>query len=308
MTQETSILAISAAITGGIQLTGFIIAYILQTEKFYDILGGVNFLAIGIYSTIDGEFEGSAWKDDTRKVAATIIFSASRSWLLMFLAWRAHERGGDSRFDEVKDKFGMFLLYWFVQAVWVFCISLPVIFINSSDKVTDGSLSVLDYICIAAFGFAVVFEVFADVQKAVWVKAGRKGGFCTVGVWKYSRHPNYFAEMLQWWAAFGLAFASGSGWDDVQWWCSIFSPIMTMHILLNTPGTGVPNANGKSLKRYYDKFPEEYAKYREETSILIPMIGYKYVPMILKRTIFFDFARFEYRPEEIDATTKTKSE
>ena len=66
---------------------------------------------------------------------------------------------------------------------------------------------------------------------------------------------------------------------------------MTMHILLNTPGTGVPNANGKSLKRYYDKFPEEYAKYREETSILSPMIGYKYVPMFLKRTIFFDFGK-----------------
>lgn len=197
----------------------------------------------------------------------------------------------------MKNKFGMFLLYWFVQGIWVFCISLPVIFINSSDKDFDG-LSVLDYICIVGFAFAVVFEIAADVQKSVWVKAGREGGFCQVGVWKFSRHPNYFGEMLQWWAAWGLAFGSGSGWSDVQWWISILSPIITMQILLNSDGTGVPNANGKSLKRYYDRFPEEYTKYRKETSILLPMIGYKYVPMFFKRTIFFDFARFEYKPEE----------
>ncbi len=97
--------------------------------------------------------------------------------------------------------------------------------------------------------------------------------------------------MLQWWAAWGLAFGSGSGWDDVQWWVSILSPIFTMNILLNTAGTGVPQANGKNLKRYYDKCPEEYAKYREETSILIPMIGYKYVPIFLKRTIFLDLGK-----------------
>lgn len=104
--------------------------------------------------------------------------------------------------------------------------------------------------------------------------------------------------MLQWWCAFGLAFYSGTGWNDAQWWTSILSPLMTMQILLNTSGTGVANANGKNLKRYYDKVPEAYAKYRKETSILIPIVGYQYVPMFLKRTIFFDWAKYEYKPEE----------
>jgi hypothetical protein len=113
--------------------------------------------------------------------------------------------------------------------------------------------------------------------------------------------------MLQWWAAWGLAFGSGTGWSDVQWWVSILSPLITMNILLNTGGTGVANANGQSLKRYYDKFPEEYKKYREETSILIPMIGYKYVPMFLKRTIFLDLARYEYQPK-VESEDKPKSE
>ena len=45
----------------------------------------------------------------------------------------------------------------------------------------------------------IAWEVVADLQKTLWVRAGRRGGFCTAGVWHYSRHPNYFGEMLQWW-------------------------------------------------------------------------------------------------------------
>ena len=77
-----------------------------------------------------------------------------------------------------------------------------------------------------------------------------------------------------------------------------------MHILLNMEPTGLCNAEGKSLKRYYDKCPERYAEYRESTSILIPMFGYKYVPMFLKRTIFFDFQKYEYKPIAEDLSRK----
>lgn len=72
-----------------------------------------------------------------------------------------------------------------------------------------------------------------------------------------------------------------------------------MQILLFTSGTGVANANGAGLKRYYDKCPEEYSEYRKSTSILIPMIGYRYVPIFIKRTIFLDLKRYEYQPENV---------
>jgi hypothetical protein len=109
--------------------------------------------------------------------------------------------------------------------------------------------------------------------------------------------------MLQWWMCWLFSFGSGTGYDDAQWWCGILSPLFTMQVLLNTSGTGVPNANGANLKRYYDARPEEYAEYRKNTSILIPFIGYKYVPMFLKRTLFLDLKRFEY-----PGTKGTKSE
>jgi hypothetical protein len=85
----------------------------------------------------------------------------------------------------------------------------------------------------------------------------------------------------------------------------LVSPLFTMHILLNMEPTGLCNANSeKSLKRYYDKCPERYSAYRENTSILIPMIGYKYVPMFLKRTIFLDFQKYEYKPTIDDSGNK----
>ena len=80
-----------ALITAVIPVAGWAVAYALQTEKFYDILGGANFLALAAYSAVTAD----GWLADPRKVAATLIFVCSRSWLLLFLAWRAHERGGD---------------------------------------------------------------------------------------------------------------------------------------------------------------------------------------------------------------------
>ena len=81
-----------------------------------------------------------------------------------------------------------------------------------------------------------------------------------------------------------------------------------MHVLLNIPATGVCQANGKSLKRYYDRFPETYAAYRASTSILLPMVGYQYVPMFLKRTVFLDRECYEYRPRPEGAVqTSTRS-
>jgi len=297
MSQQLTILGISAAATVVFQLSGFFAAYALGTEVFYDIFGGLNFLLLGVFSAYAGGSPKNdhPWVSDGRKMACTAAFSLSRAWLLCFLAWRAHERGGDSRFDNVKNRFGLFLTYWMVQAVWVFAISMPLVFVNSSE-VWRPEFTLLDWIGLVGFFAAVILEIVADVQKAIWVKRGRTGGFMRSGVWAFSRHPNYFGEILQWWCAWLYAYGSGSGIGDVQWWVAILSPLFTMQVLLNTGGTGVPNCNGKSLSRYYDKFPEEYTAYRKNTSILVPMVGYGCVPMFLKRTIFLDLEKWEYRP------------
>ncbi len=110
--------------------------------------------------------------------------------------------------------------------------------------------------------------------------------------------PNYFGEMLMWTCCWLLALSSSpSGMADLSWWACAVSPLFTYQILLNTAATGVAQANGKGLKRYYEsKHAERYKKYRASTSILVPMVGYRYVPLWLKRTLFLDLERYEYRP------------
>jgi len=303
----------AVATTFGLQTTGFLAAYALKTEKFYDIFGGINYLLLALLSAILGATGDGAlhWIDDPRKILTTVLFGCSRGWLLLFLAWRAHERKGDSRFDAVLGKSGgspqplNFFVYWMVQGFWVMLVSMPMLFVNSSNLVkTD--FSVYDIVWAVLFGGGVLIEIVADIQKAWWVKCGRKGTFCKAGVWNFSRHPNYFGEIFQWWALWAFSYSSSpnplGGYADPLWWAGIVSPLFTMQILLNMAPTGVCNAEGKSLKRYYDKVPELYAKYRENTSILIPFVGYRFVPQFLKRSVFFDFERYEYKPSSGEST------
>jgi len=149
-------------------------------------------------------------------------------------------------------------------------------------------------VLLAGFACGIATEVVADLQKAVWVKAGRPGSFCQIGIWRFSRHPNYFGEILQWWCMWAFAFSSGTGFGDLLWWACSVSPLFTMHILLNVKPTGIYNAEGQNLARYYEKCPEEYRRYRENTSVLIPMFGYRYIPMVVKRLILCEFSKYEF--------------
>ena len=86
----------AAIITFSIQFSGFIVAAILQTEIFYDILGGINFLVLAALAAVasGGAAGGGAGTTPTNNTIFIILFAISRGWLLLFLAWRAHDRKG----------------------------------------------------------------------------------------------------------------------------------------------------------------------------------------------------------------------
>ena len=96
MGSQALVYGTAAATTFGLQTVGFGAAYLLKTETFYDIFGGVNYLLLALISAILGATGDGAlqWIDDPRKILTTVLFGCSRGWLLLFLAWRAHERKG----------------------------------------------------------------------------------------------------------------------------------------------------------------------------------------------------------------------
>jgi len=300
--------ATAAIFTFGLQFAGFVVAFALQTEKFYDILGSGNFLLLGVWSLFASPSPYAAVS-----ATATALFVISRMWLLLFLGYRAHARNGDSRFDGVKDKAGIFFVYWMMQALWVYCISLPTIYINTIFNLEDdvsSTLSVYQTIFLTLFGICIFTEILADIQKTIWVNQGREGGFCTVGLWKYSRHPNYFGEIFQWWSSFLLILPILVEKPSFFGWACIMSPLFTCFILLYAGGTGVTNAEGASLKRYYENevMTDKYKAYRENTSILVPMVGYGAIPMPVKRALLFEWQRYEYKPTLLVPSDSSPSE
>ena len=150
---------------------------------------------------------------------------------------------------------------------------------------------------MSAIGFALglVIQVTSDAQKAQWVANGRAGGFCTVGFWKFSRHPNYFGEILMWWCSWGLTIALWEGSDNKslvsQGALAVLSPIVTTVLLLFV--SGLPLAEGQKLERYMGK--EGYKDYRKNTSILVPCIGYAYIPACIQKTLLCEWDMYQYK-------------
>ena len=297
-------------VTFGIQFCGFLFAYWLQTETFYDVLGSGNFLLLALWTYSSSSSSSSS---TSKCLIGTALFCASRAWLLIFLAWRAHDRKGDTRFDGVKEKAPLFLLYWMVQGIWVFLVSLSIIHINTAAATTTevvATTSFQEKLWMAMFALAIGLEIVADVQKTWWIKGGRTGGFCSFGIWKWSRHPNYFAEILQWWSCYFMAFSGsssssggfGSSSSSSSWVC-LLSPLFTMWILLFAGGTGLVNAEGQGLARYYKnkEYAKPYGDYRAQTSILVPLPNalYSALPLWVKRIVLFEWERYEYKETKL---------
>ena len=155
---------------------------------------------------------------------------------------------------------------------------------------------------LLGMAWSIYIEIRSDIVKANWVARGRPGGFCADGPWKHSRHPNYAGEILTWVFAACYAFlVSDQSWQPLV--VAAISPLFTLNILLNTAGTGVWNAEGKNLKRYYEHadpaISQKYTEYRRTTPPVFPTfaIPYESLPLEYQRKFCFEWERFEYKPK-----------
>ncbi len=106
------------------------------------------------------------------------------------------------------------------------------------------------------WGVGIICEAVADYQLRVFVKTKKPGQIMQTGIWRYSRHPNYFGELASWWGAALVALSFG------QWWAVIGAGVIT---LLITKISGIPLLE----KHYADN--KDFQEYKKHTSILIPL-------------------------------------
>ena len=237
-----------------IQWICFIPAFIFQTEKFFDLVGSITYLT-AILTVL--------YITDTRNISDYIIVTCIVLWAIRlgsFLFMRIHKAGEDRRFRDIKPNFTRFFMTWTLQGMWVSMCLLCVTTAISSGIITNSIFYIGLVIFIA--GFAI--EVVADNQKTVFRKnIANKDKFISTGLWAYSRHPNYFGEILLW---FGIAIMSFSSLNGLQY-LTLISPIFVYILLVYISGIRILENNGykkwghlESYKEYLQNTPRLFFK------------------------------------------------
>ena len=167
----------------------------------------------------------------------------------------------DHRFDELRDRPLRFARFWFLQAVSVTVIMLPVSYLLGRGGVPGFGLWAIAGIAIWFVGLAI--ETVGDAQKSAFKgTAKNRERFISSGLWKYSRHPNYFGEMLVWWGLFVYAVPF---LDGVAFAVAIGPAFLTLLLLFVS---GIPLLE-RSAEAKYGGDPA-YREYKRRTSILVP--------------------------------------
>ena len=249
------ILFICVAIAFIIQWLAFIPAYIRQTEKFYDLVGSITYLSVTWIAVLLNPVV------DSRSWLLLAIISIWAIRLGTFLFRRVRAAGEDRRFREVKTSFVRFLIYWTVQGLWVsLTLAAALAAITSMTRLDLGIYAFLGFL-LWVVGFSI--EVIADRQKSKFrADPNNANKFINTGLWSWSRHPNYFGEILLWVGVAIIAIPVLSGWQ----WLTLISPIFVTILL--TRVSGIPILEKLADEKWGGQ--AEYEDYKAKTSVLIP--------------------------------------
>jgi len=200
---------------------------------------------------------------ETRKllIAAMVIIAGGRLGTYLLIRVTKHLRQEEPRYAQIRKEWGKkaevkMAFFFQMQALSNILLAVPffIIAINTAPQ-----LSPFEYAGTAVWAISVIGEATADGQLAAFKRVPtNKGKVCDVGLWGYSRHPNYFFEWLMWVSYFVFALGSPYGY------IAITSPAIILYLLLKV--TGIPMTEEQSIRSRGDAFRE----YQKSVSVFLP--------------------------------------
>jgi len=235
----------------------FVVALIRKDNSIADIAWGLGFVLIAAVSLLRrGDRAG-------RPVLATTLIFIWGLRLAIHILLRNRKRGEDSRYAEWRRNWGRsfiwrsYLQVFLLQGLFLLLISSAVILINRSIDAVLPPLGLLDAAGTAVWVVGFLYEAVGDAQLARFKKdPTNRGKIMDRGLWKYTRHPNYFGESLMWWGIFLLALSVPGGWMTVM------SPLVITLLLVRV--SGIPLLEKKYAAN------TEFQAYARRTNAFVP--------------------------------------
>lgn len=232
----------------------FVHSWLKRSEKLFDLIGSITFVTVSLVALVlMGNY-------DLRSLLITLAIVVWALRLGPFLHSRIVKAGEDRRFREIKQEFTFLLMTWTMQGNWVVATAGCGI-----AALVSGAVVPVDGLFFAGFllwvaGFAI--EVIADNQKTRFkADPANDGRFIASGLWAWSRHPNYFGEIVLWVGVAVMAYPALVG-NQIF---TLVSPLIVIAQL--TLISGVP-----MLERRADKLwgeDEDYRVYKQKTPTLM---------------------------------------
>ncbi len=237
-----------------IQVSFFAFAASFKTDKVTDISYSLGFTVL----TLVILFTNKAFALPQILAALFVILWAAR--LGTYLLTRILKTGTDARFDDKRGNFVKFLSFWILQALAVWLILMPVSVLLSLKNV--GPLHIVSIIGALLWAIGFIIEIISDAQKFSFKnKKENANKWIQSGLWKYSRHPNFFGEVLLWWGVFIFVLPYLTG----ALYVTVIGPLAITLLLLFV--SGIPLLEQSAEKKYGDD--KAYQEYKKSTSIFI---------------------------------------
>lgn len=232
------------------------ISVIIKNVSIVDVFWGLGFVIVnGIYFYLSENFQ-------LRSIIVLLLVSIWGLRLSIYLGLRNIGKSEDFRYQEFRRKYGVHRYWWFsffqvflLQGALIMIISLPLLGIHYFSENKD--LSILDYMGITLWLIGFIFESLGDYQLAKFKKDPRNNNkVLNTGLWKYTRHPNYFGDTVVWWAYAIFCISAGAYWP-------ILGSVIMTFLIIKVSGVALLEED------ISDRRPE-YKMYIDKTSSFFP--------------------------------------